>query len=550
MLNIPRSNSCFLLGSWDKTLVLWVDGSTYLSQDSGLTWASLSVGEKEQIRAVTFHSGQLYLFSAPDGGNAWQVSTSAPPYKKWAKLDVVPQQSSNTKILFDRAGNLFFISDHSIQTRANDGAWVNLATGVLTGKVINAAFIDSGDVLYLGTSGGLYWSNDRGKAWHSSVGEAPHVVTVKQLVPYRESAFFALLDQRPLLLCLTSVSPASLGNLADDYLLLDVHSDADPTTVLLDGLQVPGLNVDRIGDQVRLRLSKSAMQSIKDGMHELSVETSNSLQKVSHAVYIYKEIARASTFRPYGSSYAIVVAASGSWDSAEFLKLDRAVPQAKEVADVLKAQGFNVETFFEERATRQKIEAYLQELAAKLTNNDRVLFYFSGHGDTEAGALGEVGYLLTYPATKRTLFTEAIPMSLLQAQYVNLKAKHMLFVLDACFAGLAIQKTESLDETTLRKFLRYEEIAAYTKDPARAILAAGTKGQPALDVNGGIFTKAFLAGIKGGADYSHNGVITIDQLSAYIQSQVSEEAHRHGYNQTPQLGLMPVYGDGKFVFIK
>ena len=48
----------------------------------------------------------------------------------------------------------------------------------------------------------------------------------------------------------------------------------------------------------------------------------------------------------------------------------------------------------------------------------------------------------------------------------------------------------------LKKFLRYEEMAAYTHEPSRAILAASAKNQPALDLNGGIFTKAFLAGYK------------------------------------------------------
>lgn len=51
-----------------------------------------------------------------------------------------------------------------------------------------------------------------------------------------------------------------------------------------------------------------------------------------------------------------------------------------------------METLSESTATRQNIESYIQRLSSRVTENDRFLFYFSGHGITEHGPLGDVGY--------------------------------------------------------------------------------------------------------------------------------------------------------------
>ena len=107
-----------------------------------------------------------------------------------------------------------------------------------------------------------------------------------------------------------------------------------------------------------------------------------------------------------------------------------AAPQAEKVADVLREQGFEVETLYEERATRQNIENYLQRLSSKAGDEDRFLLYFSGHGITQTGPLfPDICLHILLP---RALLTNAVPMALLQSQYSNLKPKHMLFVLDAC----------------------------------------------------------------------------------------------------------------------
>jgi hypothetical protein len=527
--------------------ILFLQGSreTYISHDSGRSWDMVTASDA-MVEMVAFTDNKLYAIIGRTGEKDIEhdISVAGNDFKSWSRLTELGaiRREDLRGFQVDDDGSIYVATSRTLQRWSADAGWTDVLTGPLLAGSVNCFLIHEGQLL-VGTTKGLYWSTDGGHSWHSAIGDVAQYSDVRAIIHYDTRSFFVVTNTA-YLFAINRVPPVMRA----DYFFLDI--DGDPTSVLVDGLPLPGLVADRVAGQVRLRASKSTMQGLKDGLHEVYIKTSSATQEASQTIYVYKELAKANVFRPYGNSYALVIAASGAWDTAEFATLDRAVPQAKEVAAVLSAQGFKVETFFEENATRNKVERYLQQLASQLADSDRVLFYFSGHGETEPGLLGEVGYLLTYPATRKTLLTEAIPMARLQAEYVNLRAKHMLFVLDACFAGLAIQKSSNPSGDSLQKFLRYEELATYTRDSTRAILAAGTKGQPALDVNGGIFTKAFIAGISGGADYSSTGIITVDQLSAYVQEKVGSEAFRHGFVQTPQFGPLPVYGGGKFVFIK
>jgi uncharacterized caspase-like protein len=69
--------------------------------------------------------------------------------------------------------------------------------------------------------------------------------------------------------------------------------------------------------------------------------------------------------------------------------------------------------------------------------NDRFIFYFSGHGQTRAMTFGKRGYLVL-SNSERDHWDTMIDMPRVSewAQNVD-NAKHTLFLIDACFSGLA-----------------------------------------------------------------------------------------------------------------
>ena len=87
-----------------------------------------------------------------------------------------------------------------------------------------------------------------------------------------------------------------------------------------------------------------------------------------------------------------------------------------------------------------------------LKSNDRFFFYFSGHGATRTvGSGAKRGYLLL-KKSRLEYWDEMLDMHQIGEWAENLGgARHVLFVLDACFCGLAGYQVMSVNarSTTL-----------------------------------------------------------------------------------------------------
>jgi uncharacterized caspase-like protein len=263
----------------------------------------------------------------------------------------------------------------------------------------------------------------------------------------------------------------------------------------------------------------------------------------------YKEQLTLKLFRPYAKSYALIVAIGDYPVESGYRKLPSAVAQAKELEKTLRAQGFTVlPPLFDRDATRGRIESALRTAAAG--PDDRLFVYFGGHGDDEKGFQGKpVGYLVPYDGRKSDLWGTAIPLEKIGGEYSSrLRAKHVMFALDSCQSGLALTRGSlpDLNEEELKRFKALAEIEALTSEPGRTILTAGTGGQDALDISGGIFTSALTDGIRGQADRDRNGVVDYYELFAYVWGRVNAEARQWVRKQQPADYHL---GNGRWVFV-
>jgi len=154
-----------------------------------------------------------------------------------------------------------------------------------------------------------------------------------------------------------------------------------------------------------------------------------------------------------------------------------------------------------------------------------------------------------YDGRKSDLWGTAIPLEKIAGEYSShLRAKHVLFALDSCQSGYAVSRGSPLDLTAqeLERFKALAEIEALSGEPGRTILSAGTGGQDALDISGGIFTAALTDGIRGKADTDHNGVVDYFELFAYVWRRVNEEARLWTRKQQPADYQL---GEGRWVFV-
>lgn len=217
-------------------------------------------------------------------------------------------------------------------------------------------------------------------------------------------------------------------------------------------------------------------------------------------------------------------------------RLHAAVPDAQHMAALFRAMGFDrVESLEDEAATRDGILDLLEhKLPLVVSERDLVVIFFSGHGATSE----DQGYIVPRDAG-RDLERTAIAVQRLKDSVLRMRARHTLFVMDACFSGVMLRRAE-IEEANQ---LAYWEAAA--QDRVVQILTAGTADEPALEGDGwGKFTRAIYAGLAGAADRNHDGVVTTEELATYTDDRVQHEVKGR---QHPQWGTME--GSGTALFL-
>jgi len=242
----------------------------------------------------------------------------------------------------------------------------------------------------------------------------------------------------------------------------------------------------------------------------------------------------------YSNSRALIIGIN-KYKSAP--PLEYAVNDAMAVADILKNTfGFDeskVKILTEEKASRAEIMAHYMAFASKeIETDDRIFIFFAGHGHTQTGKRGEVGFLVPCDGDISNL-SSLIRWDDLTRNAELIPAKHILFIMDACYGGLAITRT--LAPGSMR-FLK-DMLRRY----ARQVLTAGKANEVVSDSGGpipehSVFTGHLIEGLQGKAA-SDDGVLTANGVMSYVYERVSKDPHS---KQTPHYGFFE--GDGDFIF--
>jgi uncharacterized caspase-like protein len=241
----------------------------------------------------------------------------------------------------------------------------------------------------------------------------------------------------------------------------------------------------------------------------------------------------------YSASRAIVI---GIDQYIAAPPLGYAVNDATAVAEMLKGPfAFpeeNVRVLTNADATRAAIAHEFLSLASGGTEVDeRIVVFFAGHGHTVSSRRGEVGFLVPYDGNPLNL-DSLMRWDELTRNADLIVAKHILFLMDACYGGLAV--TRALKPGSMR-FLKDMLLR-----PARQVLTAGKANEVVADLGGplpnhSVFTGHLLEGLGGGAADA-DGVITANALMAYVYQKVGRDPNSQ---QTPHFGYLE--GDGDLI---
>ncbi len=243
----------------------------------------------------------------------------------------------------------------------------------------------------------------------------------------------------------------------------------------------------------------------------------------------------------YSGSRALVI---GIDDYTKAPPLSYAVSDADGAAEALVLHlGFpeaNIVRLTNKEATKASIlHAYLALTGDSVDADERVVVFYAGHGHTVSGYRGDIGYLVPWDADPGDLST-LIKWDELTGNSELVRAKHMLFIMDACYGGLALTRNAPAGSTRFLKdmLLRY----------SRQVLTAGKPDEVVADAGGplpghSVFTGHLIQGMEGAAA-TDGGVITATGLMSYVYGKVASDKNSR---QTPHFGHFD--GDGDMILL-
>ena len=145
-------------------------------------------------------------------------------------------------------------------------------------------------------------------------------------------------------------------------------------------------------------------------------------------------------------------------------------------------------------ATKSAILSKFRSTVAKASENDIIVFFFSGHGSK--------GAFCAYDAQ--------IPYSEIRQAMASSKAKNKMIFADACFSGKMRQGRKNTAEQSFNNY--------------NIMLFLSSRGNETSierrDMKNGFFTSCLQKGLRGGADANKDRTITARELFNYVSTNV------------------------------
>ena len=177
--------------------------------------------------------------------------------------------------------------------------------------------------------------------------------------------------------------------------------------------------------------------------------------KLGYLIYLISIGFSITTKDIYDNSWALVI---GIDKYQNVQKLNYAVDDAESIKEILEDSfhfpSDNISILINEEATKQNILKSFSEMTKNAKENDRVLVFFAGHGETmDLPGGGEKGYLIPVEGDAEELYLTSIPMDELREIALMSEAKHMLYLVDACYGGIAAVVSRGLEPQKTSDFI-------------------------------------------------------------------------------------------------
>ena len=245
-----------------------------------------------------------------------------------------------------------------------------------------------------------------------------------------------------------------------------------------------------------------------------------------------------------GQEYALVMGIKGYPQFDMNSRLQFADEDAKQFAEFIQSKeggGFpkdNVHILLNEKATRANISLEILKLSQKVHGDDLFYLFFAGHGINDETT--NIAYLMPYdgnPADPEGAGFRAD--DLIERIRTKISAKHILFFIDACYAGAALNQGSSRGDENIIPVLREswsKKLEGQRNAVHMGIMSANSRQKSWEDelLKHGLFTYYLLEGLKGKANtVPADDTITAGELYKYIYDNVTKLSQDKYQLQTP-----------------
>ncbi len=184
----------------------------------------------------------------------------------------------------------------------------------------------------------------------------------------------------------------------------------------------------------------------------------------------------------------------------------------------------HLKVLLNEEATVAQFAIALDWLWEVVKENDKVIIYFSGHGDVERKSLTQPGFLLCWDAPARVYMAGgAFALSMLQKVISTLsiqnKAK-VIVITDACRSGKLSGSTVGGAQITGSNLAKQyaNEIKILSCQPEEYSIEGKQWGG-----GRGAFSYHLVDGLMGLADNNEDGQVSLKEIGRYLEDRVTEE---------------------------
>lgn len=197
----------------------------------------------------------------------------------------------------------------------------------------------------------------------------------------------------------------------------------------------------------------------------------------------------------------------------------------------------NIFSLIDQGATQAEIKSLLgTKIRRKAGKEDTVIIFYAGHGAVETDPLDPDGdgfekYLLPHDASLDDLYSTSIAMKEIKTIFQRIRAERLIFIADTCYSGASGGRTMLASKA--RATLSEKFFERISKGKGRVIISACSANEISKEddsLRHGVFSYYLLEGLKGGADFDGDGIITISELFGFLSKRVPEAS---GQDQHP-----------------